>query len=101
MLGGAVAGCVILCRIIVYRTAGGGVGGGGIVGGGVIGGVLSPSAVLFLASSEGSSTLYSGTVYSGSFNGCFGVRSDIVVPFVSSHPAPHAVAQGGSRKVSP
>ena len=64
-------------------------------------GALSPSAVLFLASSEGSSTLYSGTMYSGSFNGCFGVRSDIVVPFVSSHPAPHAVAQGGSRRVSP
>ena len=37
--------------------------------------------MLFLASSEGNSTLYSGTVYSGSFSGCFGIRSDIVVPF--------------------
>ena len=32
MLGSAVAGCVILCRVIVYRTGGGGVVGGGVVG---------------------------------------------------------------------
>ena len=57
--------------------------------------------MLFSASSEGNSTLYSGTVYSGSFNGCFGVRSDIIVPFYSSRPAPHAIAQGGCRREFP
>lgn len=77
LLGGAGAGCAVPRRITLCSAAGA-----------VLVGAALLSAVLFLASPEGNSTLYSGTVYSGSFNGCFGVRSDIVIPFSpGTHPA--------------
>ena len=90
LLGGAIAGCVILCRATIC----------GVTGSYVMRGCIALCRA-FLASEEGSSTLYSGTVYSGSFSGYFGVRSDIVVPFFSSRPAPHAVAWGGVAKSLP
>ena len=89
LLGGAVAGCVVHCCVIVYRTTGGNVMEAALL-----------STVLFSAWSGGCSTLYSGGVYSGLFlfKDCFGVRSVMrFLPHVCHHQRQHNAKSGNPR----